>query len=483
MIVATTFKPSTVSIAAWSENQQARLSVSNVQVSHDTALAHSEPSVAINPKNPNNLIAGSKFFSNPKQYRFKIGTYYSMDGGQTWHDSGTLPGFDGYGTTSDVSIAFSPNGTIAYAAVLACDGGVCRGNGSASGVYVSRSRDGGATWGVPTPVYVDPTGAYFSDKPWIAVDGSKGPTRGTVYVAWNLDGNVDGGADDPDGSDAVFTGQQTSGAPGGIVVSRSIDYGASFSQPVMLFPFDADGKHQGLGAIPQVAPDGRVTVMYIRIDVAAGTSTFSLQSVTSADRGVTFSQPRSDVSGINALPDKLPNGTFRNFSLPAFVISPDTATMVAAWADIRNGDADIYSSRSANGGKSWSTPYRINHDHIGNHKDQFQPELAVAPDGVITCSWFDRRRDPKDHNIDVYLAQSSNGGITFGHNYRVTQKSWDPSIDAPYVDGKPSTTFIGDYQGLAVSDTTLHPLWNDTQNGTSQQIRTAIVSVRLLDRG
>src|SRR5579859_2804319 len=93
----------------------AALSVSNVQVSHDTALAHSEPAVAINPANPDNLIAGSKFFSDPANYRFRIGTFYSMDGGRTWHDSGIIPGFEEYGTTSDISIAFSPNGSIAYA--------------------------------------------------------------------------------------------------------------------------------------------------------------------------------------------------------------------------------------------------------------------------------------------------------------------------------------------------------------------------------
>lgn len=156
--------------------------------------------------------------------------------------------------------------------------------------------------------------------------------------------------------------------------------------------------------------------------------------------------------------------------------------MVVAWADMRNGDADIYTSRSSDGGKTWSSPYRLNHDRLRDGKDQFQPALAVAPNGTFTCSWFDRRRDPKNHNIDVYIAQSLNDGATFGHNYRVTQHSWDPAIDAPRADGKASTTFIGDYQALAVSNATVHPLWNDTQNGKSQEIRTAVVSVQLLAR-
>ena len=406
-----------------------------------------------------------------------------MDGGRTWHDSGIIPGFDEYGTTSDISIAFSPNGTIAYAAVLACNGGVCGGTGNGSGVYVSRSRDGGVTWQTPTLVFADPTGAYFSDKPWVAVDSSKGSSRGTVYVSWNLDGNVAGRRVDPDNGAAMFhTSQTSSGAPGGVVVARSLDYGSSFSVPVTLTAFDNQFKHFGLGATPAVGPDGRVTIVYSGQDVVNKKTVYSLQYVTSKNRGVTFSAPRPAAAHVVALPDKLPNGTFRNFSLPAFAVSPKDGTMVVAWADMRNGDADIYESRSSDKGKSWSSPFRVNHDHLRNAKDQFQPALAVAPNGTFTCSWFDRRRDPKNHNIDVYIAQSLDGGATFGHNYRVTQNSWDPGIDAPHVDGKPSTTFIGDYQALAVSNSTVHPLWNDTQNGKTQEIRTAIVSVQLLAR-
>lgn len=468
---------------ATASRQPTALSITNVQVSRDNALAHSEPAVAINPANPNNLIAGSKFFSDPANYRFHIGTFYSMDGGRSWHDSGIIPGLDDYGTTSDISIAFSPNGTIAYAAVLGCNGGVCRGTGNGSGIYVVRSRDGGATWEAPTLVFADPTGAYFSDKPWIAVDGSKGPSRGTVYVAWNLDGLVNGRRVGSDGDATSLRRAQTStGAPGGIVVSRSIDYGATFSAPVTLTAFDDQFKHYGLGAIPAVGPDGRVTIVYAGQDVVNKKAYFSMQFVASQDRGLTYSAPRAVAAQISALPDKLPNGTFRNFSLPTFAISPRDGTMVVAWADMRNHDADIYEARSTDHGKTWSVPYRVNHDHLRDGKDQFQPALAVAPNGTFSCTWFDRRRDPLNGKIDVYLAQSTDDGATFGHNYRITSHSWDPAIDAPRVDGKGSTTFIGDYQALAVSNVTVHPVWNDTQNGKSQQIRTAVVSVALLDR-
>ena len=81
---------------------------------------------------------------------------------------------------------------------------------------------------------------------------------------------------------------------------------------------------------------------------------------------------------------------------------------------------------------------------------QFQPQLAVAPNGVVTVSFFDTRRDSRRHLIDVYLAQSVDGGASFLPNVRVTSQSWDPTVNAP-VDGS-GLQFIGDYQGLAVSD-------------------------------
>jgi hypothetical protein len=125
---------------------------------------------------------------------------------------------------------------------------------------------------------------------------------------------------------------------------------------------------------------------------------------------------------------------------------------------------------------------RVNHDPVGDGKDQFLPVIAVAPDGVFTCAWFDRRFDPGNRLIDEAVAQSTDDGRTWGHMVRMTPHSWDPAIDAPRPEGKPNNTFIGDYQALAVDNTTVHPLWNDTENGTSQQIHTAIAGIELFRR-
>src|SRR5947209_1054764 len=153
--------------------------VADVRVSHDSFKAHSEPALAENPRNADNLIAASKLFTDIHHYLFTIGTYYSLDGGMSWHDSGPLPGFAAYRRTSDVSIAFSSDG-VAYVCVLAV-------RGKTSGVFVSRSTDQGRTFSAPARVFLDTAGRTFSDKPWITVDNSAAASRGTLYVAWDPD--------------------------------------------------------------------------------------------------------------------------------------------------------------------------------------------------------------------------------------------------------------------------------------------------------
>lgn len=463
-----------LSTPAHAARRAAAPSVVDVRVSHDTYKAHSEPDIAENPRNHKNLIAGSKFFTDPAHYRFKIGTYYSMDGGQSWHDSGLLPGFDNYSTTSDISFAYSATG-IAYACVLAVQG-------NTSGIFVSRSTDGGKTFSHPVPVFLDTTGTTFSDKPWITVDQTHGPTAGTIYVAWNLDGNrdADAGGASTGGvpEDHLLPNQTSDSSNVGLVVSRSIDGGRTFSPPLVISRFDPEFV---IGAIPRVAPNGHVYIVFGAIDNRSGNIN-QLEMVASSDRGVTFSDPQVIQDNVDGLPNHLSQGTFRNLSLPTFAVSPKDGSMVVAWSDMRNSDADILASTSIDGGATWSKPYRVNHDALGNGKDQFQPVIAVAPNGTYTCAWFDRRRDPNNRLIDEYIAQSQDGGKTFGLNLRVTDKSWNPAIDAPEPEGKPSNTFIGDYQGLAVDNLTVHPLWNDTQNGRTQEISTAVVSVRLFAR-
>jgi hypothetical protein len=476
----------------------------NVQVSHDSFLAHSEPEIAENPRNPLNLVGGSKFFSDPAHYRFKIGYYASMDGGCTWTDGGIFPGYDAYTLTSDISFAFGLHNDV-YGAVLV-DGSTS--NGRFSGVAVSRSTDGGRTFQAPVLLQADQTGATFSDKPWIGVDDTNGPFSGSIYVVWNLDSNTSNSAPiyfsrSTDGGHTFSKGREIDG------VSPRCQFGA---------PVGTSGARtcdSALGATPVIGPNGAISVVYAYLDPRLaddgnhGQDQGSIQQpsgpevvtsqphlaqcialppsdaahtqmlvVQSRDGGQTWSNP-VDAADVYDLPFHFRNSCFRNFSLPAFAVDSTTGTLYISWSDERNGDADIMLVRSTDGGQTWSAPVRVNDDPIGDGKDQFQPQIAAAPDGVVSVMFFDRRNDPNNLLIDVYLAQSSDGGQTFHSNVRVTSVASDPSVDAPVPDDGTNVTFFGDYQGLAVDNHFAHVFWNDTRTGSQQIFTAAIPSIQL----
>src|SRR5437588_10449633 len=165
--------------------------------------------LAEDPTNPLNLVGGSKFFTDPAHYRFQIGYYTSFDGGCSWTDGDVLPGFARNVLTSDVSFAFD-NSNDVYVAVLYA------GPKQESGITVSKSTDGGKTFGLPVHVFDDKTGLIFSDKPWISVDQTNGPHRGSIYVVWSYDHDGDCGYGNNCKENLAF--------------ARSTDGGQTFSQ-------------------------------------------------------------------------------------------------------------------------------------------------------------------------------------------------------------------------------------------------------------
>ena len=445
----------------------------NVQASHDSFLAHSEPMLAENPENPLQLAGGSKFFTNPAKYAFQIGSYFSSDGGCTWTDGGLLPGFADRGRVSDITMAYGPGGRV-YALVL-----YLAKNFIESGIAVSTSTDGGRTFGQPVAIYDNSTGAVFGDKPWIAVDMSHGPRRGAVYVAWSYD----------------------TGAPCGygnfciqhLGFSRSLDGGRTFA-PVQFaegsapfctnaVPGHATGDTRCdavLGATPAVEPDGTLAIAYAYFDLTSGIQGHPLIAtrlvvVTSRDGGQTWTAPVRAVT-IHDTPPVVPPDNYRAFPLPAFAADPShSGRLYLAWMDQQQGQSNILVATSSDNGQTWSAPLRVNDGPSGsgaNADNASQPALAVAPDGVVSVTFFDARNDPTRYLLDVYLTQSRDHGASFTPNVRVTTASSDPRTGTPRDEG--GTLFFGDYQGLTADSAFVHPFWNDTRTG-SQQIETAAI--------
>lgn len=439
----------------------------NVRVSQDRYLAHSEPMLAENPRNPLNLVGGSKFFTDPQHYRFQIGFFSSFDGGCTWLDGGVFPGFQTQETTSDISFAFGLQNDV-YALVLNSASVL---NSSESGVSVLTSHDGGRTFGPPVSVYDDVSGRSFSDKPWIAVDTTSGPHHGDVYVVWSYD--HDGFCGDGNYCQENLAFARSSDGGKTFTPVRFVEGHASFCTN----PATGRSPHDTtcdavLGATPAVLPDGTIAVAFQYMDVMSGKIPTRLAVVTSPDGGATWTNPVL-IATIHDIAGYFPPDTYRNDSLPAFACDPRTGQLYIAWSDKGPVDADILFATSTDHGRTWTPfPIRVNDDLSNDGANQFQPQLAVAPDGVVSISFFDTRQDPHHRVIDVYLAQSIDHGHSFLKNIRVTTQSWDPKVGAPVDEF--GSLFIGDYQGLAADDSFVHPFWNDTRTGR-QEIFTASV--------
>ncbi|GAC1381390.1 MAG: hypothetical protein NVSMB33_08080 [Ktedonobacteraceae bacterium] len=377
-----------------------------------------------------------------------------------------MPGFGSRVTTSDISFAFGIHNEV-YAVVLNTDDAV-------SGISVSTSTDGGKTFGLPVSVTSNKTSQAFNDKPWIAVDQTKGSYSGSIYVVWSYDHNGDCGYGNYCSAELAF--------------SRSTDGGKTFS-PVRLVegnaPFCTNPTlHRSAhstrcdaaqGIIPVVAPDGTLFLSFPYIDLMSGPIPTRLLLISSPDGGTTWTNPTL-IATIHDINRTFPPEKYRNITLPAFACDLHTGQLYLTWSDLVNKGADILFTTSKDRGHTWTKPIRVNDDVAGQETLHLQPQMGVAPDGAISIAFFDTRSDTSHRLIDVYLAQSVNAGESFLMNVRVTSRSWDPAIDAP-ID-EVGLQFIGDYQGLATDDHYVHPFWNDTRTGKQEIFTAAIPSAR-----
>ena len=150
--------------------------------------------------------------------------------------------------------------------------------------------------------------------------------------------------------------------------------------------------------------------------------------------------------------------------------------MTVAWADFREGVSRIYYALSTDGGASWTTGFSgqaLLKGALPVGFQHFHPQIIADRNGLIGCAFYEFGPKPKTPLIDVIMAQSLDDGVSFNH-FTVTDKPWDPAVDAPWSHGDSNVTFIGDYFGLDASPGRFYPLWTDTRTGI-QELWTAIV--------
>jgi hypothetical protein len=115
-----------------------------IRVSDPTAINPAEVSIAINPKNPENIIAASFQAGRPPRPRAGSYNYVSLDGGTTWK---TVPVENPKVLTQgDDAVYFSNDGTAYHTHLSFVGIRVARPPRAESGILIESSKDGGLTW-------------------------------------------------------------------------------------------------------------------------------------------------------------------------------------------------------------------------------------------------------------------------------------------------------------------------------------------------
>ncbi|XZE17989.1 peptidylprolyl isomerase [Pirellulaceae bacterium SH449] len=387
------------------------------RVSPPVVRTSAEISIAINPVNVNNIIAGS--LVRGQGVKGSNSSFVSQDGGKSWV-SVEVPNPDNR-TQGDDVLLFDAKGLAVHAFIAFHGLWNDRPKVAANGIGLTTSDDGGVTWSDRVMI-VDHlnTKTPFEDKPWLVFDRHRrSPHANNLYASWTRF-DVYGSSEPTDNTHILF--------------SRSTDGGRTFAPPIRISDapgdcLDDDGTLEG--AVPAVGPDGTVYVVW--------SGPRGLEFDKSADGGLTFGKDRvitetpggwaSDVDGIS-----------RHNGMPVTIVDasrgPSRGTIYVNWIDERNGNKDVFLISSTDGGETWTPPRQVNDAATDEGRDQFFTWMAVDPsDGSVNIVYYDRSATTGTRTR-LTLARSLDG-----HTFRYFP------IDIDEFESR-RDTFFGDYIGI-----------------------------------
>lgn len=309
-----------------------------------------------------------------------------------------------------------------------------------SEIYYKRSSDGGLNWGADTrlttnsSISMNPSVAALGTNVYVVwQDGRNGGTE--IYFKQSTDEGLTWGADT-----RLSNNSQPSTSPS-LAVTASALYvvwcdGRNGNNGEIYYKFSTNG---GLNWTTdrRLTNDSAVT-NYPSVSISG--SIVHVVWYDERDGNPEIYYKRSNVGDSTWGSDIRLTNNAASSVYPSISVSGSVLHVV--WYDDRDGNTEIYYKRSSDAGLSWGPEKPLSN----NSASSYNPSVAVSGSNV-NVTWVDTR----DGNKEIYYIHSTDGGLNWSAQIRLTNDAFDSYFQ--------SVSALGSVANIA---------WVDTRDGNAE---------------